>query len=382
MLYVLGILGSIFVILLCISFHEFGHLVAAKLFHVGVVEYSIGMGPSFYSKRKGDTVWSIRAIPFGGYCAMYGEESAEASAKGTSVETIEQNKEKRFRFVKSADYKTDWTDDQKLLEKPFWQKMIIYAAGPIFNVILGALACLISITFFANLDVIQIESLEPNSPAVVAQLQPGDIITGINDRETLVWMDYAEYKATHTLETKDGFNLHILRDDEPMTVWVVEDPETGLVGMNLTEKPVDKTFSSVMLYSWDSFRYMFYSVADTFHLLATGQVGLNDMSGVVGITAVITSAVGEMSGFAATMSLLLYMLSLISINLGVVNMLPLPALDGGRFLLCIFEGLFRRKVPARVEYAINAAGMVLLMILLVYVTYNDIVKLFTGAFSL
>ena len=106
------------------------------------------------------------------------------------------------------------------------------------------------------------------------------------------------------------------------------------------------------------------------------------MSGVVGITAVITSAVGEMSGFAATMSFLLYMLSLISINLGVVNMFPLPALDGGRFLLCIFEGLFRRKVPARVEYAINAAGMMLLMVLLVYVTYNDIVKLVTGAFSL
>ena len=108
----------------------------------------------------------------------------------------------------------------------------------------------------------------------------------------------------------------------------------------------------------------------------------SDMSGIVGLTAIISLSVEEAASIGASvMSLLLYMLSLISINLGVVNMLPLPALDGGRFVLCIFEGIFRKKVPEKWEYAINAAGMVLLMLLLIYVTFNDIVKLFSGAFT-
>ena len=197
MTYFIGVIVAILVLLTVISLHELGHMLIAKLFGVGVVEYAIGMGPALFSKRFKDTVYSVRLVPFGGYCAMYGEESMEAGDKGVSEEekaSATVQKPKFVLFGKKPEYKTDWTDDQKLLNKSWWKRLLIYFAGPFTNLLIGFVACLLMVSFFNAASVAVVTDLMPNHSAVEAGVQVGDIICGANNRDALTWTDYTSYQ--------------------------------------------------------------------------------------------------------------------------------------------------------------------------------------------
>ena len=319
---------------------------------------------------------------------MYGEESMEAGDKGVSEEekaSATVQKPKFVLFGKKPEYKTDWTDDQKLLNKSWWKRLLIYFAGPFTNLLIGFVACLLMVSFFNAASVAVVTDLMPNHSAVEAGVQVGDIICGANNRDALTWTDYTSYIATHenVIERDGGYTLKVFRDGEYKSFWVTRNPEDNYIGITVKQEPVEMTWDNVWLYSVNSFRYMFRSVFDGFYMLSHGTAKMTDMSGVVGVTDLIAGSVEEavadedvVSPLAGVLSVAITMLGFLAVNIGLVNMIPFPALDGGRSVMCIFEGIFRRKIPEKVEYAINFAGMSLLMVLLVFTLFNDIHKLF------
>lgn len=370
-MYLVGLLIAIIVFLLVVALHEAGHMLVAKAFGVGVIEYSIGMGPILFSKRKKDTVYSLRAIPFGGYCAMYGEESMEASGKGDEVSN------KKYR--RKPDFKTDWREDQMLVSKSWWQRLLIYIAGPFSNIILGIVACLMLVVAFGGASVPEVVELMDDHPAKAVGIQVGDIICGVNDRDTLTWMDYTEYLDTHVSECKDGYVVRVWRDDEVLSFDAIQNPDDGYFGITVRQQPVDLTLENIALFTWDDTRYMFRLVADGFHMLFAGDAHMSDMSSIIGVSDIIATDVTEASEEegSSVLSIAFFMMALLSINVGLINLLPFPALDGGRTVMCIFEGVFRRKIPTRLEYAVNYVGMVLLLLLLTYTAFNDVVRIIT-----
>lgn len=383
---ILGLAGAILVLCIAVGLHEFGHMIAAKKCGVGVVEYAIGMGPVLWHKRKGDTVYSVRLIPFGGYCAMYGEQSIEANEKGT--ESLDSGKKKRF-WQKSRgemNYKTDWDPSQALSNQPWWKKFIVLFAGPFSNLLLGILTCLVLTLAFNTPTEPTLISIMEDHPAATSGIQVGDVIVGVDDRDVLTWNDYILYLNTHPDFIKDGYELRVRRGNDIVSIHAERNPDDDLFGITVKQEPVETSASVIIKYTWNNVKYMFMSVFDSLSMLCRGAASVKDMSGVVGLTDVIVKSTDEVvveaseAGESAVMPLMVLLLtitSLLSINLGIMNLLPIPALDGGRIVFSLYEGIFKRKIPSKVEFAVNSVGMVALMGLMVYVVIQDIIRLFS-----
>lgn len=372
MAYLIGVIGSLFVLTLCVAIHEWGHMRVARFFHVGIVEYSIGMGPAIWWRRKNETVYSIRLLPFGGYCVMCGEQSMEAGDKDHD----EQHRRK-------IDYKTDWPEDKVLTEKPWWQRALIYMAGPGMNFVLGFIACVFLVTVFHTAATPVVHEVMEDHPAAESLLQPGDVISGINGRDILTWADYVEYSDTHSSDMTDSYILTVTRGGEELTVKARTSDEDDLFGIVVQSVPVDIGLHNVGLYSGNMARYMFRTVADSFYMLATGQAHMTDMSGVIGVTDVIADSVSEAAedsddtaeAVYSVAYVLCYMMALLSVNLGFFNLIPFPVLDGGRLFLCLVEGVIRRRIPRQLEYGLNVVGTLCLFALVAFVLWNDILRL-------
>ena len=383
---ILGLIGAILVLCVAVGLHEFGHMLAAKKCGVGVIEYSIGMGPVIWHKRKGDTVYSFRLIPFGGYCAMYGEQSLEANTKGESC--CDKPKRKRFwqKSPEEMNYKLDWQPEQALSNQVWWKKCIVLFAGPLANLLLGIVICLVlTLCFMVPAEPTVVELIEDH-PAIESGLQIGDVIVGVNDRDVLTWNDYNLYINTHPDMIQDGFTLRVRRGEEVISINATRREDDQLFGMRVKQEEIPSSFGTVLQYTWNTTSYMFRSVFDSLSMLCRGAASVKDMSGVVGLTNAIVRSTDEVitesteagvSVIGPLISLLLTISALLSINLGIMNLLPIPALDGGRIVLSLFEGIFRKKVPTKIEFAINSIGMVFLLGLMVYIVIQDVTKLFS-----
>ncbi len=382
----IGLVGAILVLAIAVGIHEFGHMLAAKRCGVGVIEYSIGLGPVIWHKRKGDTVYSVRIIPFGGYCAMYGEQSLEANDKGEAE--IEQKPAKKHWFRKTPqelEYKTDWAPEQALTNQVWWKKFIVLAAGPFCNLLLGVIGCLLLTLLFQVPSEPTIVSLMDDHPAITSGIQVDDVIVGVEDRDVLTWKDYVLYLDTHPDITKDGYEMRVRRGDEIISIHATRREDDNYFGITIKQTEVPSSFGTIIKYTWNNVTYMFRSVFDSLGMLARGAASVKDMSGVVGVANMIVTGTEEAateateageSAVTAVLSLLCTILAILSINLGIMNLLPIPALDGGRIVLSLVEGVSGRRVPTKVEYAINSIGMVLLMGFMVYIVFQDIMRIF------
>lgn len=364
--YVLGILAALFVFSTVVSLHELGHMLAAKACGVGVVEYSIGLGPVLYTKRFKETVFSVRAIPFGGYCAMVGEESLEASGKDSKPQKLAR---------KSLDFKTDWQPNQRLTSKKWWQKILIYVAGPAMNIVVGVLAALL-LVLSGNIAVNPtVDAIKEGYPAASSGIQVGDVLVGVNDRDTLTWSDYMEYMSTHPAETKNGYDIRVRRGEKIFTIHADVSEDDELFGISVKNDKLQVTPSNVMLYTKNQTVYMFRSVFDSLRMLIRGDARLSDLTGVVGMTAMIAEEVDDATKTGTSVfAYIMFILSFISVNLCIMNMLPLPALDGGRTVLAIIEAIIRRPIPERVELAVNSIGMIFLLLLLGWTMVHDLIQ--------
>lgn len=355
---VLLIIIAVLLFGLVISLHEFGHFFSAKLCGIRVNEFAVGMGPKLFSFTKGETTYSLRLLPIGGYCAMEGEDE-------------------------------DSPDDKAFNNKPVWKRMIVVAMGAVMNILLGLVLMIIIELQTPLLGSNTIAMFEENSALQAAGLQVGDKITNLDgyavhtDKDlmyALAFMsmdDASDFTVDIDVE-REGQQLHF--EDVKLNGSTTEDSQS-VVTIDFKVLAIPKNAGTVLQKAAADTVSTVRVVWQSLYLLVRGQFNLNDLAGPVGTATVITEAASEglaSSGFAGALSNIIYVIMIITVNLGIMNLLPIPALDGGRLLFLLIEAIVRRPLPRRFEGWITAAGFVLLMGFMVLVTFSDILRLVTG----
>lgn len=366
MSFIITIIAAVFVFGVVIAIHEFGHFAVAKLSGIQVNEFSIGMGPALLQKIWHGTQYSLRLLPIGGYVAMEGEDSPESQPSGQDAGAEEQP-------VIPPELRTG----RPFNEVAVWKRFLTVAAGAVMNFVLGFVVLVIVVA--TQQDVITskvIYSIEEGALCGQTGLQAGDTILAVNGRTCYVANDII-YELVRTEAYQADFT--VLRGGQKLELHGVQfdtwQDDSGQTHMKLgfVVYGVGKTAATVLREAFNSERYygriIFTSLAD----LARGRESINDLSGPVGIV----SAIGTAAGYG--LGDLLELLALITVNLGIFNLLPFPALDGGKLVFLLIEGVSGYAVPNKVQGAFNLVGFALLFGLMIFATYNDVVRLITGA---
>ena len=430
---------------LIIFIHEFGHFITAKKSGIKVNEFSLGMGPKIFSFGKGETKYSLRIFPIGGFCSMEGEDE-------------ESPEPRAFNNAK------------------VWKRMIVIIAGAVMNIILGFVLMFVVVVQQDAYSSTEVQSFPATSFSSCTGLQSGDVIKEINGYGISTSMDFNYPISTAELKTVDGSTLEIYKEDcgnnlYNMAVSLVQDKNNKLsdeqvskvnellskstneivkakskedafsvyenyykeindvcgikdykvekiveketrkrytadilverngeekllknvqfftyttkdnsdpqVSIDFYVKPIEKTFGSVISQTFKQTISTCKMIYASLGGLLTGKFGLKDMSGPIGIASAVTTVASESlsSGFMSAVNSIIYVMMIITVNLGLFNMLPFPALDGGRFVFLIIEAIRGKSVPRKVEAIVNGIGMGLLILLMILITANDIFKL-------
>lgn len=453
----MNIVLAILVLSVIIIVHELGHFILAKANGVMVLEFSLGFGPKLISFKRGETVYSIKLLPFGGACMMLGEDFMDETADD-SEDDNEKKDEKQDE--KSRGVKEQYDMTRSFAAQSVWARMSILAAGPVFNFILAFILAVVIIGYIGH-DPCTVSAVAENSPASEAGLASGDLITKINGKnvsfskdltlETIVHperqldityeRDGKEYTTSvvpeHQKKTaymtgitiSSGCVINSVDDDSPAkkggmkakdkiisidgiamestdaiieaitasggkTISIVVEREEGQVTLSVTPVMTERESYYTGLYSYGvrektgafstvgyAFKEVGYWIRYVFEslgMMIRGKVSLDDVSGPVGVVNIIGNVVEESKpdGIIYVLLNLFNMTVMISANLGVMNLLPLPALDGGRLLFILLELLRGKPVSKEKEGMVHFVGMILLMILMVIVMFNDIKNLF------
>ena len=353
------IIISVLIFGLVVMIHELGHFVCAKKAGIQVNEFSIGMGPALFTTVRGGTRYSVRALPIGGYVSMEGEDvELEEPETGDALKELdpveEQPKGLPFPQVK------------------VWKRIIVVAAGAVMNLILGFLVLLLLLAFGDPGASKTVGFVEEGSPVQAAGLQVGDEILAVNGHHCFVMNDVL-YELQRTPD--QSADLTVKRNGEVIQLdnvgfELVENGDSVTMNIEFKVYALEKNVKTVVIQAFNYTLFYAQLVFRSLSDLVVGRVSVNELSGPVGIV----SAIGQ----AASMGVaeVLSMLALLTVNLGVFNLLPVPALDGGKLVFLALEGIFRRPVPKKFEILVNAAGMCFLFGLLIFATFNDIVRLF------
>lgn len=341
----MGIILAIVIFGFIVFFHEFGHFILARKNGITVGEFWIGMGPTIVSKQIGETKYCLKLLPIGGACMM-GEDEEEYDLPGS------------FNS-----------------KKP-WQRISVIAAGPIFNFILAFICSFVFISF-VGYDRPVLGGVLENMPAAEAGLQKGDEILSINGRRTYLFRDISAYNQLHQGEYME---LVIQRDGERHTVELAtKEDEDGYYYMGIQGSPYEKgTVLDNLKYSMYEVRYWIITTVESVGQLVTGKIGMNQLSGPVGVIDAVDHAYQESrseGGFLVMLNMLRIAI-LLSANLGVMNLLPLPALDGGRLVFLFLELIRGKRVPPEKEGYVHLAGMVFLLGLMAVILFNDLKRIF------
>ena len=342
----IAVLFAIVLFSFLIFIHELGHFIAAKLSGVQVNEFSMFMGPAIVKWKRGTTQYTIRCIPIGGYCAMEGEDGESDNPHS---------------FQRAA----------------WWKRLIILAAGSFMNFLTGVVIVAVVLFCQPRYTTTELAAVNDDS-SCAAYLQAGDQILEFDGQKISIHEDF----SLATLLAPDGnYDITVLRGGEKvelMDVPMIRNPQTGLYGIAF--KNTDTTSASVpgrILPT--SFNYV-KSVIVSLKMLFTGQAGFQDMSGAVGIVHIMSETASETKETSTAILTLLVFGGFLAINLSVMNILPIPALDGGRILGLLLttaiEAVTRKKIDPKYEGYIHTAGMIALLVLMVALTFKDIFAIF------
>ena len=315
--------------------HELGHFIVAKAVGIKVNEFSFGMGPALFHKQKGETLYSIRVFPIGGYCAMEGEDGGGE-------------------------------DERSFDNKPVWAKLLVLVAGAGMNLIISVLI-LTGIMLWYGSATTTLADVPAGQPAYEAGIRAGDEIVAIDDVRTETWSDISRQIQA----SGETMTVTYLRDGQETTVTLVpERTDEGRIVIGIASKIVRNPIMAIQ-YGITGTGSFIGSIFESLKMLITGEASLSDVSGPVGMVELVheTSSSG--------MRYFLILVALISVNLAIMNMLPLPALDGGRIIFVLISWITGKKISERVESAVNMAGFAFLIFLMLLVTFSDITKLFS-----
>ena len=370
----------LFVFCLIVISHEFGHYILAKINGVRVIEFTIGMGPKIVGYRKNGTEYCIRLFPFGGACIydMMDEEDAIESTKQDADTDSRPVVDERVREAAGNDAGfLDEAEGIAYIHAPLKSRISIVLAGPIFNFILAYLLALIVVWNTGSSNA-EITGVIDGYPAQEAGIQPGDVITKMNGSH--VYLANEIYINTYLNQERD-MTIEYLRDGvkHEVTVTPKYSEESGryLVGFNGYGRYITCKDASVFKYAYYEFRYGVVGTAKSLLMLLQGRGSKDDLAGPVGMA----QAIDEVKDAAAPYGPWVVMLNmfniamLLSVNLGILNMLPLPAIDGGKFFFLLIEAVRGKPVPPEKEGIVHLIGFALLFLLMMFVMYNDIMRL-------
>ncbi|MCL1831215.1 MAG: site-2 protease family protein [Oscillospiraceae bacterium] len=340
---IITILAAVFIFGVIILVHELGHFLAARYSKIKVNEFAIGMGPAIFKRERKGTLYAIRLFPIGGFCSMEGENE-------------------------------DSEDEHAFSNAPIGKRILVIVSGAILNLLLGFIVIVILTATNKLIPTRTIHSFSEDSVTQASGLRVGDTLVAINGRNLYcsddIFYELMRIKGSHT-------DVTVIRDNKRIQLkgieFAVTETDTGvndikqdfyLVG--ISEKNILNVTKEALLNTVSITRLIFVSLLD----LITGNIPINQVSGPVGIIDVIGQAA------RVSFSSLLYILSIITINLGAMNILPFPALDGGRLLILLIELFTKKRMNPKYEAYIHAAGFIILILFMLFVTYSDITKLF------
>lgn len=378
-------LVSIAMFLVMISLHELGHFTVAKLLNFKVDEFAIGMGPVIFKRQKGETQYSVRALPLGGFCKFEGEDEA------------------------------DNTDPRAFTNQKPWKRLLVLLAGGTVNVILGFMLFLIIVPMISPIRTNVVDNVVEHSYIEQAGIQSGDKIIEINGKRVSFYNDIALYTQSFTKD--ETATIKVKRGNEKLdftfrpteqivnatytdkgvqvdssingyttgqfTEYSEELPKKDeLVGetqntvryiIGFTPELKDINFFNVLGETYNETKFTVKLVYQSFWQMITGKIGVDEMSGPVGIVSEVNNAVN--SGKYSLLNVL-NLVALLTINLGIFNLLPIPALDGGRILFVLIEIIRRKPISPDKEGWVHLAGMGLLILFVLFISFHDIMRLF------
>ena len=342
----MGIILAILVFGIIVFIHELGHFLLAKANKIRVDEFSLGMGPRLFSFVKGETRYSLKLLPLGGSCMM-GEDDVDDMSEGS------------------------------FNSKSVWARMSVVVAGAVFNFLLALIFSMIVIGY-TGYDEPVISGVVEGFPAQEAGLTEGDRIVKKNNKKINIWREISYYNMFHPGETVD---LVYERDGEKRETTITpKKDEDGnyLIGITSPAQYEKANLLTAVQYGIYEVKFWICTTLESLKMLVTGDVGVDQLSGPVGIVSVVDETYQQSKSYGVII-VIMQMLNigiLLSANLGVMNLLPLPALDGGRLVFMIVEAIRGKRVPPDKEGWVHGIGMILLLALMAFVMFNDVKKLF------
>lgn len=339
MSFVLQFLGALIILGVLIFVHELGHFAMAKALGFRVDEFSMGFGPKVFARARKDTVYSLRALPLGGFCRFHMEEEGGTEENG--------------------DYAA---------QKP-WKRFLVTLAGPFMNILLAFVLAVISLLAWGDTACV-ISAVNAGSPAQQAGLLPGDMIVAVAGEDLA--FDFAALENVQQADPSEGVELTVVRNGERLIVTVsglTADAETGRLMMGVTLDYSARRsfgFGEALTSAFDYLGYLIRTLVEFLFSIFSAPNLSEQLSGPVGTVGVIMQAVSY--GWLSIFRLCIFM----CINLGVLNLIPFPGLDGGRLVFILIEMIFKKPVPRDKEGLIHLIGMGLLLLLILYLTIGEI----------
>lgn len=332
--------------------HEFGHFLLAKANGIHVVEFSVGMGPNIVSFQKGDTKYSLKLFPIGGACMFEGEDGLQTK----------EGEESEDSFLKAN----------------VWARISTVIAGPVFNFILAFIAALIMVNMVVNLRDPVATDVAEGGAAIEAGMQPGDLIISLNGEKVYLYDEILLFTYTYS---GGEVTVEYERDGEIYSTQLTPkyDESTGryMLGIINGEFVEPEGFESIK-YAWYEIRYCVKNVTKSLGMLVTGRLDRQDVAGPVGMAAAVGEIYEETKeyGWQTVFVNMLNITMLLSVNLGIFNLLPIPALDGGRLVFLLIEVIRGKPVPPEKEGMVHFIGLMFFMVLMVLIFFNDLANIF------
>lgn len=336
--------------------HEFGHFLLAKLNGIHVVEFSIGMGPTLLHFKKGGTKYSLKLLPLGGACMFEGEDGVVKEDKEAPQEESEGS------FSKAG----------------VWQRIATVVAGPVFNFILAFIFSLIIVGFCGS-DKPVIQGVMEEYPAQAAGIEAGDLVIRVNNEKIHL---YRQISLISALNQGQELEIEYIRDGETFVTTIVPqyNEENGryYIGIRGSGELIECKGGNLFKYAFYEVEYWFHYTFKCLKMLVTGQLTKDDVSGPVGMAQQIgeTYEAVKPYGFSSVLFTMMEFATLISVNLGVLNLLPIPALDGGRLVFMLIEVVRGKPIPPEKEGIVHLIGFAALFVLMIFIMFNDIMRLF------